>query len=324
VRTPSTLLALAALFPLTACVADDGNGGFDEGAGDPLASDTSTEPPVTDTSTEPPVTEPSSPPPAIAAELTYFYVRPDTRTCDAPACGGYFVTPVNGAAVACPGGSASPECYVATLDTSALPLPVPTVLTLRDRLADQGAVIVGATVVPRSYPGVGVLGHLHLTEAWLAGSAADEPRGTAVKVNLNGIRCIVAPCPDKNELVLNTEQLDVIADLDFSPSAATDAEQAEAINALFAEGSPGLIVVGERTTVTGPTGATANARTVTQFYTRAVPAAATPTLTGDQCQSVGGKIRGDIGNGLAVCQPGELTLGRVTFGTEGGVCCLVD
>jgi hypothetical protein len=114
-----------------------------------------------------------------------------------------------------------------------------------------------------------------------------------------------------------------IADLDFAPSGATEAEIATAVTALDGKG-PGLIVVGERYLVEGPTGATAPGRTVTQFYLPVPAYDPTPLLSTDQCAQIGGKVRGDRGDGTVACLAGEEELGRVSFGTEGGVCCSVE
>ncbi len=45
-------------------------------------------------------------------------------------------------------------------------------------------------------------------------------------------------------------------------------------------------------------------------------------MTPDQCQCLGGQVRGDIGDGQIQCADGERELGRVATGIEGGVCCM--
>jgi hypothetical protein len=298
-------LAFLASLALTACVSDDDVETIDQ--------------PIT----------------SVENGVTYLSIRPDTRRCVAPLCGGHWVSAVNGGRLMCADGTRKSECYVATLDTEALALPESDELALKDRIHGRGSVIVGGTLGRRSVRGFGRLGHLEVTEAWTAGAAAGVPTGTAVLVNLNGVRCIQAPCPSLSEQTLNSDRSTNIADLDFRPSGATEDEVTTAWDALTAEGLPGLIVVGDRYTacnhfrdVTDARGVTrrvcvgpsAPARTVTQFYTRVV--ASEPTvLSVEECESAGAVVRGDIGDGNVACASGETELGRVRTGIEGGVCC---
>jgi hypothetical protein len=265
-------------------------------------------------------------------DAIYFSIRADMRRCASPGCGGFFIAPVNTDRMTCADGTRKSECYVATLDTEALGLPETDVDPVRSRLFERNAVIVAGNTSRRRHPGVGTFGHLDVSEAWVAGSAAGtttaparhgrEPRTyPAVLVNLNGVRCIQAPCPDKSEQVLNSRQRSNISDLDFGPSGATDDEVASAWNALTADGLPGLIVFGDRYTVRGTGGARAHGRRVSQIYTRVTAPAVEPLLTVDECESAGGQVRGDIGDGQIACQAGETDLGRVSYGIEGGVCC---
>lgn len=247
--------------------------------------------------------------------FTYLSIRADRD--------GYLVRAVNGGRLLCADGYRRVECKVATLDTEALALPAADQLALTDKIGERRAVIVGGTLgrrTLRTVRGTVRVGHLEVGEAWVAGAAAGEPRGTAVLVNLNGVRCIQAPCPDKSEEVLNGGAIENIADLDFRPSHASEDELATAWNALTADGLPGLIVVGDRYTVRGRTGATAAGRTVTQFYTRVV-ASEPALLSGEECELAGGFVRGDIGDGNVACASGENEIGRVSTGIEGGVCC---
>lgn len=44
-------------------------------------------------------------------------------------------------------------------------------------------------------------------------------------------------------------------------------------------------------------------------------------MTPDQCTCLGGRVKGDIGDGQVACDPGERELGRVDQGIEGAICC---
>jgi hypothetical protein len=307
VRTSSLLLLTAAL-PFTACMSGDADTDISDQA--PIAAEPT--PPGEPTA---PAADPSTPP-LVAAEPSYYFVRRDARECALPACGGYFLTPVNDTSADCRDGNGN-ECYVATLDSDVPGVPDPALLR------DPDATIVAGVITAQEFPGVGPIGHLDVTEVWTAGAAAGDPQGTGAKVQLNGLMCIVAPCPDKDEHILDSHEVNTIADLDFAPSGATEAEIAVAFAHLDGKG-PGLIVVGDRYVVEGPSGATAAGRTVTQFYTPvpAEPIAEMPFITADACTAAGAKVRTDIGNGQVSCLSTETAIARVSFGTEGALCCL--
>lgn len=65
----------------------------------------------------------------------------------------------------------------------------------------------------------------------------------------------------------------------------------------------------------------------TQTPTEPAPAPVEPTpaqaapISREECESQGGRVAGDIGDGKIQCNPGERELGRVTLGIEGGLCC---
>jgi hypothetical protein len=180
VRTTTLLAFLASgtALSLAACATEDAG----TGPGDELAAE-----PIGEPAVDP--ADPADPAPAIAAEPTYFFVRSDIRICDAPACGGFVVSTVNGTPIGCPDGTTGTECYVATADTEVPGLPPP-----EQALAgDRGDVIVGATITAQDHPGVGRLGHLNIFEVWNAGAAAGAPVGTGAQVQLNGVMCFQAP-----------------------------------------------------------------------------------------------------------------------------------
>jgi hypothetical protein len=61
------------------------------------------------------------------SSLGFYESRPDGRKCKSPYCGGYFVRPIDGSSITCPGASeATLECYVAALRNS-IDVPPPPV-----------------------------------------------------------------------------------------------------------------------------------------------------------------------------------------------------
>ncbi len=206
--------------------------------------------------------------------FTYYTIERDTRRCVSPLCGGYWVSRIQRDKTECADGSKAARCYVAELDESVLGADVD---LLGEIEADR--IILRGEIVDATFGDFGNLGRFVASEAWVAGAAAGSPDLDAVfvKVEQTGIRCWAAPCADKAEYKLNSVRDAMIADLDFEPSGATEAEIDQAWSGLV-EG--GLIVVGDRYRVQVD-GRRAPARTVTQFYTRlAAEAPAACVVTG--------------------------------------------
>jgi len=205
-----------------------------------------------------------------ADTFTYFSITRDFRKCASPMCGGYWVKRVNKGDTVCHNGHKEASCYMAELDDAALGLGEAELGAFHAAIENGGAVVRG-DIVKRTFAGVGTFGAFVPTEAWKSGAASGAPDGVWVRVEQSGVRCIAAPCEDKNELKLNSTRSAMIADLDFEPSGATDEEIGTAFDALTTEGG-GLIVVGDRYIVSED-GRTGRARTVTQFFTKIVPGA---------------------------------------------------
>lgn len=194
--------------------------------------------------------------------FTYYRITPDYRRCAAPLCGGFHVERVNRAKTTCADGTRAASCYVAELDASLLAAGE----RVRGLVHEGRSVIVRGEIEDLTFADWGNLGRLRATEAWIAGAAAGEPDGIFVRVEQTGIRCVAAPCADKAEYKLNSSLSARIADVDFTPSGATDAELEHAYAGLLGEADGGgLIIVGDRYRVSGPAGR-AKARTATQFY----------------------------------------------------------
>ena len=239
--------------------------------------------------------------------FTYFWIFPDGD--------GYVVARVNRGTTVCADRTVRLWCRVSALDTGAIGLPDDEIDRLVLRLAEPFAVIVrGRTEMISGAP------VLVATDAWLAG-VDGYPAGVGVLVRQTGIRCVRAPCADKQELWLNLGWSTRIAELDFRPSGATDDQIATALGALTFEGGDGLLVFGERF-ITCQDQTCAKARTVTQFYTRLGTQTSAAAFTPEECEAAGGFVRPDIGDGQVACAPEEEYLGRVSIGIEGGVCCV--
>jgi hypothetical protein len=47
----------------------------------------------------------------------------------------------------------------------------------------------------------------------------------------------------------------------------------------------------------------------------------TSASTPEECECLGGTVKGDIGDGKVACAEGERELGRIPLGIEGSICC---
>jgi hypothetical protein len=200
--------------------------------------------------------------------FTYVTLTGDPRTCAAPACGGFFAERVNRDDMTCADGTASSSCYVADLDWSATGLSADTIAALEADafLGDQRVLLRGDVETRLLVPeGLGVL---VVREAWRA-VGDGQPDGLFVRIEDAGIRCIAAPCESMHEQKLNSQLSALIAEVDV---AAIDASEEDVAEAMMAIDAGGLIVAGERSTVTGPAGE-ARARAATQIWARVTPPA---------------------------------------------------
>jgi hypothetical protein len=128
---------------------------------------------------------------ALGTTSTYYSVRPDRRKCIAPLCGGFWIQRLNQATTRCADGKYQAECYVASMDLSALALsPAETTATL----ASVEAELLRGTVGKMSW-GTTTLGTFTVSEAWRSASPGAVPSGTYYRVDPNPIRCVTTPCP---------------------------------------------------------------------------------------------------------------------------------
>lgn len=113
----------------------------------------------------------ASPPPLASWaywQRRHYVAVPDVRTCDPPACGGYFVRMVNADTTTCWDGFGAPECYVTGIDLEGTLLPEETqkrVLAAVDARTDwrHVTVVLRGGIGPSEAEG---LGRLVVDAAW--------------------------------------------------------------------------------------------------------------------------------------------------------------
>ncbi|MFN0249456.1 MAG: DUF6748 domain-containing protein [Kofleriaceae bacterium] len=198
---------------------------------------------------------------------TYYFIEQDERRCPSPMCGGTFYRLANATKTTCIDGTKQERCYAASTDWSFTNLD-DTGLAKLD--AAPGSRLVRATIRKKDWGfGLGIYGELRPREVW-GGQLPVEHDGVLVKVEHSGVRCATTPCPFFRERKLNSSVRASVAELGWDASDATDEQIGAALEQMY---DPGLIIAGNRFTVSGP-GGKAKGRTVTQFWMRA---------TNDQC-----------------------------------------
>lgn len=217
---------------------------------------------------------------APGGTYTYYFVQPDYRRCASPYCGGVFYRLANATQTRCTDGKKADRCYAATADWAKLGLGEVGTTKVNESLNTlDGELLVRATIGSMYWGNdLGTFGVLNPREAWIA-QGPNEADGPLAKIEDSGIRCITYPCGSLKEKKLNSAVIATIAELGWDRSGATDEQIGTALEKMATDG---LIVSGDRYTVTGPAG-DAKARTVAQFWLRATdeaPAAKTCFASG--------------------------------------------
>jgi Kazal-type serine protease inhibitor domain len=206
-----------------------------------------------------------------ADPASYLLLRRDVRRCAAPACGGFFVDPVNSDTLRCADGQRSEECYVADLDLSALGLSPAQEASLR---SDPTTFLVQGEL--RSRGARSTLADLSVSEAW-HGHADTTPGGQFLRARNDGIVCITTPCLSFSAELLNRQEPAFsVAEIDLSRVTQDTSAGLEQLNA-----PDGLLLAARRTTVRGQGGSARGLR-ASEFY---VPFVAEPQSCGSRGQS---------------------------------------
>jgi hypothetical protein len=135
------------------------------------------------------------------SRATYYIAHRDTRRCSYPSCGGIFVSAANQTITRCADGSYAPECYVSAVDFSKFEGYADPEATVTDALGadfETTRVVLMGTM----HPSILGFGTIRVQMAWIA----TEPQvitGNFYATFVNGIVCIVAPCPSYDQELLN-------------------------------------------------------------------------------------------------------------------------
>lgn len=183
----------------------------------------------------------------VASESYFVVTRRDMRRCAYPLCGGYYVAQVNQNKTLCADGAEAGECYVADLDVAVLGLAPE-----EENALTATTTVFRGVIVPRD--DAERIGDLAVSAAWSAPTTGSTA-GTFYRVDDNGLRCIVGPCPSLSQEQLNTSQSASIHEIDLSSAAGDELDRELASEALYS--GAGLLIDGvhEIRENAGPAGA---------------------------------------------------------------------
>jgi hypothetical protein len=124
---------------------------------------------------------------AAAAAETFYSARPDLRDCDAPACGGLFLSALNQTTTLCADGVSRSECYVAEVDIGGKP----------DRRFVDGGVIFKGKIAKKTFPTFGNLGAVNVSQVFQPGDdggAEAVSNGVFYTLRPDTRRCVSPIC----------------------------------------------------------------------------------------------------------------------------------
>jgi hypothetical protein len=199
---------------------------------------------------------------------TFYTAARDQRRCASPMCGGFNMARLNRATTICHTGSVDTSCYTPEFDYSQSGLS-------ELQVSQVNNAIFRGRFAAKTYPGRGNMGKFIVTEVWAAQSDATA-EGVFVRIKDSNARCIAAPCANKTERKLNSNQEAQIAGIGWDEAGMSEQNFQAAIEASF-RGE--VIVAGSRFTVQEG-GLRAKGRTATAVYRKVLPGADSACFVG--------------------------------------------
>lgn len=197
---------------------------------------------------------------SLNTTATYYRIVRDTRKCAAPLCGGWWVNRVNRTWTQCNDNAWRSTCYVVDVDAKMLGLSDDEEARLTSAMESQQVVLRGR-IQNKVYNGVR-RGQFRATEAWQS-PTVDAPKGTFYRVTDTGRVCVVAPCAEFHEALLNSTDASDVHALNFAGDEL-------AVSAAWTAVSTGpILVAGINNAFVAPlSGQKGIALSATQYYTR--------------------------------------------------------
>lgn len=158
-----------------------------------------------------------------------YLVKPDTRRCAAPLCGGYFLTAVNQFTIQLENDNQAyetsllkpAEIYVSSIKFSNMRLTTGEIQEIKSTIPSQRTALIQGNLV--STIGIVQTKVLVPSAVWL-GANNVPAYGPYLHVSPTGIVCITSPCPSYLAKVINTTAATKFDQLNFE-KAGLDKEQ---------------------------------------------------------------------------------------------------
>ncbi|HEY6527412.1 MAG TPA: DUF6748 domain-containing protein [Cellvibrionaceae bacterium] len=191
-----------------------------------------------------------------------YSVRRDLRRCAAPACGGWWVTPVNISAQGllteallapneAPIAKPAPE-YVSTLEFGCVQW-TPDQISQFSNLAESSTALISGQLLDPSPASTNAALYqyraLVVRDAFTA-ATTNAPSSLFYSVKATGIVCVAAPCPSYEGDLLNSNLSQELHNIDFGKTFSSE-QIAQAQTALA---TTGLVVSGTQRSFSGPAG----------------------------------------------------------------------
>lgn len=210
---------------------------------------------------------PEKPAPTTA---TTYSVKPDYRKCAFPACGGWYLTPVNQYSLQLENDDEAYQnslllpntIYVSAINYRALgltPLQIKELeIYLRSGQGLLAGTISGAAISPAPATKT-----LNAQSAWTS-PTKNDPVGTYLKVSSSGIVCITTPCPYFTAQLINSNFSTNFHELTFDKA---DLDREQEARAWQAVSSGGLVLTGVRYVSQGQVGTGTGISATKVFFT---------------------------------------------------------
>ncbi len=187
---------------------------------------------------------------------TTYSVKPDYRKCAFPACGGWYLTPVNQYSLQLENDDEAYQnslllpntIYVSSINYRALGLTPLQIKELEISLRNGQGLLAGTISGPVISPTVTKI--LIAQSAWTS-PTKNEPVGTYLKVTSSGIVCITTPCPYFKAQLINSTFSTNFHELTFEKAELDREQEARAWQAVS---SSGLVLTGVRYVSQGQVG----------------------------------------------------------------------
>ena len=208
--------------------------------------------------------------PSPVRDATTYTVKPDYRKCAFPACGGWYLTPVNQYSLQLETDDEAYQhslllpnsIYVSSINYRALGLTSAQIQEL-EAILRSGQGLIAGTVVSLASSANFAAKTLNAQAAWTSPTKTTAV-GPYLKVSSSGIVCITTPCPYFTAQIINTTYSSNFHELTFEKAELDREQEARAWQAVS---SGGLVLTGVRYVSQGQVGTGTGISATKVFFT---------------------------------------------------------